>query len=169
MAEVQRARGQQTRTLNNCLRGSRTDFHLFCFLCHAHEGCVYARLVILSIICLATEEKEKYTIAREDDLSEGERNESARFGSVHIWKGFFIASIFRRTEGTLHQDDLWRVLGFVEVRRERSGARRKRKKMKKQGLCTTLTCVQYNAEKEVAHGHARLQCSDFVFRCTIKV
>lgn len=95
LAEVQRARGQQTRTLNNCLRGSRTDFHLFCFLCHAHEGCVYARLVILSIICLATEEKEKYTIAREDDLSEGERNESARFGSVHIWKGFFIASIFR--------------------------------------------------------------------------
>lgn len=96
------------------------------------------QLVILSIICLAMKEKEKYTIAREDDLSEGERNESPRFWSVHIWKGFFIASVFLRTQGTLHADDLWRVLGFVEVRTESGGAKRKKGTGATQSACVCI-------------------------------
>lgn len=46
------------------------------------------RLVILSIICLATEEKEKYTVAREDDLSERERNESPHFAPFTYGRDF---------------------------------------------------------------------------------
>lgn len=52
------------------------------------------RLVILSIICLATEEKEKYTVAREDDLSEGERNESPRFGPFTYGRDFSLPACF---------------------------------------------------------------------------
>lgn len=113
------------------------------------------RLVILSIICLATKEKEKYTIAREDDLSEGERNESPHFWSVHIWKGFFIASVFcgRRVH-------YMQMICGVSWALWKCGRRAKGPKGKREpGLRRALACVQ------LTRAHAGLRDFSLFFTC----